>query len=103
MNAERTGALSYWPSAGAVMGRHGELALASAISFVRFLGTQAHQCRRQGDAAGARYCALVALELAQAVVAAADWRRAAGAAPTAPAPVEARRAVTRDLKRKPDG
>lgn len=103
MNAERAAALTYWPSAGVVMSRQGELGLASAISFVRFLGRQAQQCRMKGDAGGARYCALVALELAQAVVAADDWRRAAGAGTRGSTPVEALRAFTRDLKWKPYG
>jgi hypothetical protein len=98
MNAARTGRPAYWPCAGTVMSRRGALADGRPLVLFRFHGREAWRCRRLGDAAGARHCAELAVELAAAMVRADDWRRAATGEGRSNSPITALRVLTRDLK-----
>jgi hypothetical protein len=98
MNAERAGRPTYWASGGTVMNRRGPLPFAKALALFQCLGCEAWQCRRRDDAAGAGYCAATALELAQAIVAADDWRCAAEGQRRSNSRVAALRAFTQGMK-----
>src|ERR1700743_3088063 len=64
-------------SGGDIVSRCGG-SLAAPIRFFRYLAIEAQQ-RQAGDPAAAQHCARTALELAEAIVAADEWRRAGGA------------------------
>jgi hypothetical protein len=65
---------------GDVVSRCGQPLASCPIAFFRYLGAQA-AARRRSDPAAARHCARMALELAEAILEAHDWRRASGGAP----------------------
>jgi hypothetical protein len=77
MSPQRMGGLAYWACGGEVMGRCGPLARARAAEVAKFLVAQAERGREIGDMAAVYLCCHLALELADAVAAADDWRRAA--------------------------
>jgi len=85
MSPVRMGGLAYWASGGSVVGRRGPVALSRAVELLTFFNSEAEQSLADGDAAAARCCADLALELGCAVAKAASWRRCAGAW-TAPQP-----------------
>jgi len=70
---------AYWSSGGAIVGRCGPLSDAYALHLFRFFANEASARRAQGERDAARCCLGLALDLASAIVAAADWARAAGA------------------------
>src|SRR5262249_55191447 len=69
---------AFWSSGGVIVGRCGPLSATSALNLFRFFGREALEQRAQGDVDAARCCLRLALDLAGALVAAADWKRAAG-------------------------
>lgn len=100
MNAVRSGTLAYWASGGCVQSHGGELTSRASLDLLRFLGRRAALCQREHDTSGARYCASVALELARAILAAEDWRRAGGLETRDAVSITALRTFTRDLKHR---
>jgi hypothetical protein len=75
MSPDRMDGLAYWASGGSVAGRRGPFALARAAELLAFFNQAAEQCLADGDAAAARFCAELALELGCAIARAASWRR----------------------------
>ena len=75
MSPARMGGLAFWSSGGSVAGRRGPMALDRAVELLGFLNREADACLARGDAAAARLCADLALELGCAVAKAASWRR----------------------------
>jgi hypothetical protein len=71
------GGLAYWASGGSVAGRRGPMGLSRAMDLLDFFNREAEASLASGDAAAARYCADLALELGCAVAKAASWRRCA--------------------------
>jgi hypothetical protein len=67
------GGLAYWASGGTVASRRGPLAAVRAAELLDFFNMQADACLAEGDAAGAQFCADLALELGCAVAAAVTW------------------------------
>jgi hypothetical protein len=62
---------------GEVVSRGGRALRHCGLSLFAFLGREAIRCDGAGDRAAARSCALMAADLAVALAAADDWRRAA--------------------------
>ena len=79
MAPDRMGGLAYWASGGTVAGRAGAIRLERATELLGFLNTQAEACLSEGDAAAARFCAELAVELGCAIAAAAAWLRCGAA------------------------
>ena len=79
MSPDRMGGLAYWASGGAVAGRRGPIALGRAAGLLDFFNQAAEASLAGGDAAAARFCAELALELGCAIAKAASWRRCGGA------------------------
>ncbi len=79
MSPARLPTRAHWSSGGAIIGRCGPLSDAYALQLFRFYAGQALARHARGDHAAARCCLGLALELADAIVAAADWARAGGA------------------------
>jgi hypothetical protein len=73
------GGLAYWASGGSVVGRRGPIALSRAMDLLGFFNGEAEVSHADGDAAAARCCADLALELGCAIAKAASWRRCAAA------------------------
>jgi hypothetical protein len=78
MSPARMGGLAYWASGGSVAGRRGPVTLSRAVELLGFFNDEAEALLGAGDAAAARCCADLALELGCAVAKAASWRRCAG-------------------------
>jgi hypothetical protein len=74
-------ARAYWMSGGDILGRRGPLSFNAAASRFLFYARQAWRCASQGDQPGALYCARRAHDLARALAAAEEWRRAAAGRP----------------------
>lgn len=98
MSPLRPTGLAYWSSGGGVIGRCGPLG-GCALELFRFYGREALARHDRGDAAGVRCCLVLALELAAAIVAAADWRRAASAGSSQQARIERLRHLTLQVNR----
>jgi hypothetical protein len=81
MRPPQQNAGGYWASGGDILGRAGPLPPQNANRLFASYGREALQRDRCGDAAAARLCAALALQLARAIVAADDWRCAASGAP----------------------
>ena len=79
MSPARLPTRAHWSSGGAILGRCGPLSAAYALELFRFYARQALARHARGDHAAARCCLDLALELADAIVGAADWARAGGA------------------------
>jgi hypothetical protein len=78
MSPDRIGGLAYWASGGTVAGRRGPIALARAAALLDFFNRAAETSLADGDAAAARFCAELALEVGCALAKAASWRRCGG-------------------------
>jgi len=75
MSPQRMGGRAYWTSGGGVEGRRGELPLPGALALLEFLSAEAEAQSSHADAAAARFCADMALELGEALARAVSWRR----------------------------
>jgi len=102
MSPERLPGLAFRAAADAVVGRSGLDVTGRAPALLRFYGRLAIERRRMGDRVGSRYCAQMAADLARAMVAADDWRCAAGAAGRSASQLGAIRCFIRDLRRPSD-
>ena len=78
MSPGRMGGLAYWASGGSVAARRGPVTLSRALELLAFFNNEAEALLSAGDAAAARCCADLALELGCAVAKATSWRRCAG-------------------------
>ena len=70
---------AYWSCGGTIVGRSGPLSDAYALQLFRFFAGEALARASKGEGDAAHCCLNLALDLAIASVAAADWARAAGA------------------------
>jgi hypothetical protein len=77
MSPARMGGLAYWASGGSVAGRRGPIELSRAMALLDFFNGEAETSLAGGDAAAARCCADLAIELGCAIAKAASWRRCA--------------------------
>ena len=77
MSPKRTGGQAYRAVAGGIFTRCGRDVSDEASRLLMFYGRLAVERRALGDRAGATHLAQMALELAAAMVATDDWRRAA--------------------------
>jgi hypothetical protein len=77
MSPQRSGKAAYWCSGGTVLRRGGPIAATEADALLSFYIAEALALIVADDLAAARFCAGMALELASAIEAAGDWRRAA--------------------------
>jgi hypothetical protein len=75
MNWTHRAVAIYWAAGGSVIGRRGALEGDEAARLLGFYEAEAAAC---ADAAGRRFCAALAGELASAMREAAQWRRCAG-------------------------
>lgn len=78
MAPDRIDGLAYWASGGTVAGRRGPVALAHAAELLAFFNAEAEARLVGGDAAAARFCAELAVELGRAIATAIAWRRCGG-------------------------
>jgi hypothetical protein len=87
MSPERLAGPAYRAIGGEVVSRAGRALRSPALALLAFYGREALARRAAKDAAAARHCAWMAVDLARALLAAEDWRRAAGVGeqPLAPA------------------
>jgi len=87
MSPERVAGPAYRAIGGEVVSRAGRALPWPALALLAFYGREALARHAAKDAAGARHCAWMAVDLARALTAVDDWRRAAGVAgqPLAPA------------------
>jgi hypothetical protein len=79
MSPLRIGGPAYWASGGSVVGRRGPIAFSRAKQLLEFFDAEARERRRAGDSAAALFCLRLAVDLAHAIIAASEWRRAARA------------------------
>lgn len=79
MSPDRMGGPAYWASGGTVAGRRGPLPLRRAVALLDFFNEAADASLGGGDAAAARFCAELAMEVGCAIAKAASWRRCGGA------------------------
>ncbi len=103
MSPKRLAGPAYRAAAGEVIGRTGRPLPASALRLLQFYGREAEARRQAGESAAARHCAEMAAELAGAIVAANDWRRAAGRGCEADLAMPALRALAAEAKRLAPG
>ena len=77
MSPKRPGAAAFRAVGGEVISRSGRPLQGSGIALLIFLRGEALRLAQAGDAAAALSCAWMAADLARALAAADDWRRAA--------------------------
>lgn len=93
---QSTGAV--WASGGTIVTPAGPLSFERAARRFALYGREALRLERSGAAGPARLCAEMALTLAEALVAADDWTRAAGCGSRLAAPLRGLREFTRQVK-----
>jgi len=77
MSPERPSGSAYRAVGGDVISRFGRPLQGSGIALLAFLSAEATRLAETGDAAAALSCGWMAADLAQALAAADDWRKAA--------------------------
>lgn len=81
MSPKRPGGQAFRAVGGDIVSRGGTILTDSDFSLLAHLGREAMRCDQAGDRAAARTFALMARDLARALLAVNDWRRAAGEPP----------------------
>ena len=82
MSPERVAGPAYLAIGGEVVSRAGRALPWPPLALLAFYGREALARHAAKDAAGARHCAWMAMDLARAMMGADDWRRAASGSGT---------------------